>query len=240
MAGRNISASHVALTGTRVMLTTSVIGQAVGTAAAMCVQENKTPRDLGKENIAGLQQQLLKDGAHLIEVKNEDPNDLALKAKATASSEISPASDAINGFGRARLKTAYKNADMQLNAWVPDFSREETPWLQLEWNRPQTFNVIHVNFQSKELTPKSFEIQTFVEGQWKLWRRVENPLRNRRNVFASPVSGANKVRILLTDDTCKGGICEVRIYNEDKHTLNVVERMNNANMNDGTIKLPWE
>ena len=33
MAGRNISASHLAMAATRVMLTCAVIGQAAGTAA---------------------------------------------------------------------------------------------------------------------------------------------------------------------------------------------------------------
>ncbi|MFO0955890.1 MAG: FAD-dependent oxidoreductase [Isosphaeraceae bacterium] len=34
MAGRNIAATHVAFTSTRVMATCAVIGQAAGTAAA--------------------------------------------------------------------------------------------------------------------------------------------------------------------------------------------------------------
>jgi hypothetical protein len=39
MAGRNISATHIAFTSTRVMATCSVIGQAMGTAAACCLQQ---------------------------------------------------------------------------------------------------------------------------------------------------------------------------------------------------------
>ena len=46
MAGRDISVTHVALGTTRVMLTCAVIGQAVGTAAALCIKNNVTPRKL--------------------------------------------------------------------------------------------------------------------------------------------------------------------------------------------------
>jgi len=240
MAGRNISASHVALTGTRVMLTTSVIGQAAGTAAALCTRHHHTPRTLYREHIADLQQQLLKDGAYLIEMKNEDPADLALKAKASASSELSPASEAINGYGRARLHTAFKDATFRMNAWMPDRNRDETPWLQLEWDTPQTFNVVHVNFQSKELTPASFEIQAFADGEWRSLQKTDNRMKNRRNILVTPASGILKIRILLTDNACTGGISELRVYQEDEQGLAVARRINQANLNDGDIKFPWE
>ena len=43
-AGRNISATHAALSSTRVMATCATLGQAVGTAAAIAVREGLTPR----------------------------------------------------------------------------------------------------------------------------------------------------------------------------------------------------
>ena len=42
-AGRNISATHAALSSTRVMGTTSLLGQAAGTAAAMCIAVRVRP-----------------------------------------------------------------------------------------------------------------------------------------------------------------------------------------------------
>ena len=86
MAGRNISVSHVALGGVRVMRTTCLMGQAVGTAAALCVEKNVLPRTAGKDYIKEIQQQLLKDGAYVMGQKNEDPADLAWTAMVTASS----------------------------------------------------------------------------------------------------------------------------------------------------------
>lgn len=58
-AGRNISATHVALSSTRVMATCSVIGQAAGNAAALCVQKSCSPRELYHKHILELQNRLL-------------------------------------------------------------------------------------------------------------------------------------------------------------------------------------
>jgi hypothetical protein len=87
MAGRNISASHVALGTTRLIATCAVEGQAVGTAAALCKKHGLLPRQLGEAHIAELQQQLLKDDAYIIGLRNEDPNDMARTASVSASSE---------------------------------------------------------------------------------------------------------------------------------------------------------
>lgn len=64
-AGRNISVSHTALSSTRVMRTCSVIGQAVGTAAAVAVQHGTDARGVGAGHIDELQQRLLYDDAYL-------------------------------------------------------------------------------------------------------------------------------------------------------------------------------
>jgi len=90
MAGRCISVSHVALGATRVMITCGLQGQAVGTAAGICKKRQTTPRGLLQSYIGELQQQLLKDGCYLVELPNSDPRDLALGAKARASSTAPP------------------------------------------------------------------------------------------------------------------------------------------------------
>jgi FAD dependent oxidoreductase len=60
-AGRNISTTHAALSSTRVMGTCSLLGQAAGTAAAMCVQRGCEPRDLLDGHMGQLQQRLMDD-----------------------------------------------------------------------------------------------------------------------------------------------------------------------------------
>ncbi|MDD2599706.1 MAG: FAD-dependent oxidoreductase [Kiritimatiellae bacterium] len=85
-AGRHVSVTHIALGTVRVQATLSVLGQAAGTAAAMCSQRDITPRTITQRYITDLQQQLLRDDCYIPELKNEDHADLARTAKLTASS----------------------------------------------------------------------------------------------------------------------------------------------------------
>jgi hypothetical protein len=64
-AGRNISTTHAALSSTRVMATTSVIGQAAGTAAALGISKNLLPRELFPNHIAELQGILMQNDCWL-------------------------------------------------------------------------------------------------------------------------------------------------------------------------------
>ncbi len=64
-AGRNIGVSHLGLCSTRVMRTCAVIGQAVGTAAALAVRHACSPRLVGQKHIAELQKQLMADDCWL-------------------------------------------------------------------------------------------------------------------------------------------------------------------------------
>jgi hypothetical protein len=64
-AGRNISASHMALSSTRVMATCAVMGQAVGTAASIASKKGLTPRDVYEEAIDELQHLLMEQDAYL-------------------------------------------------------------------------------------------------------------------------------------------------------------------------------
>ena len=85
-AGRNVSVTHVALGSVRVQSTLATLGQATGTAAAMCLNRGITPRVLGRDHITELQQTLLKDDQYIPNLPNQDPNDVARTAKVTASS----------------------------------------------------------------------------------------------------------------------------------------------------------
>jgi len=87
MAGRNISASHVAFGTTRVMATCAVVGEAAGTGAALCAARGVTPRELHAKHLRELQQTLLRQDASIIGLRNEDASDLARAAAVTASSE---------------------------------------------------------------------------------------------------------------------------------------------------------
>lgn len=85
-AGRNVSASHVAFGTTRVMATCAVMGEAAGTAAALCAEKGATPRDIYASHLEALQQTLLRQDAAIVGLACADPDDLAPQAAAGASS----------------------------------------------------------------------------------------------------------------------------------------------------------
>lgn len=89
LAGRIISASHVAFGSTRVMLTCSHGGQAVGKAVALCIKNNWLPRKLAeKDKIKLLQSALNRDGQSIPRYDIQDADDLVDKARLVASSEL--------------------------------------------------------------------------------------------------------------------------------------------------------
>lgn len=87
LAGRDISASHVALGTMRVMGTTAIMGQAVGTAAARVLADGGNSTRLNGEQVGRVQQQLLRDGAWLPSTRTYDPDDHAPRATIAVSSE---------------------------------------------------------------------------------------------------------------------------------------------------------
>jgi hypothetical protein len=153
MAGRNISASHVAFTSARVMATCACIGQAAGTAAALCARYSLSPRELSsdKSKVVELQQTLLRDDQTIKNRRNEDPRDLALKAKVSASSEREgfPASNVNNGFVRTIPDGG------PTNRWAAEMDKKDGAWVELSWDTPQTIRQVQITFDSgfhRELT----------------------------------------------------------------------------------------
>lgn len=93
VAGRNISATHAALGSMRVMSTCAVMGQAVGTVAALSLR-HESLEGYVSGGLREAQQALLRDGCFLPNVVNSDPLDLALTASVSATSQ-----DATTGVG---------------------------------------------------------------------------------------------------------------------------------------------
>jgi hypothetical protein len=151
MAGRNISASHVAFTSTRVMATCGVIGQAIGTAAAVCSHTGLTPRQLyeDKSRLAELQQTLLRDDQTIKNRANEDPKDLARQARVSASHALEHAEpgNIINGMSR-------DIPGRSINRWTTEMTGDG-PWIELSWTSPQKIQEIQITFDTcfqRELT----------------------------------------------------------------------------------------
>ena len=64
-AGRNISMTHAAMSSSRVMATCALLGQAMGTAAAVACEYKTTPRKVYEEHIELLRQYLMDDDCYL-------------------------------------------------------------------------------------------------------------------------------------------------------------------------------
>lgn len=89
LAGRIISATHVAFGSTRVMATGAHGAQAVALAAAQCVRHKVKPAAIAEQgNIALLQRDLLRRGQHIPGYRLSDEDDLAQHATITATSHL--------------------------------------------------------------------------------------------------------------------------------------------------------
>ncbi len=89
LAGRIISASHVAFGSSRVMATAAHAAQAAAVAASLCFEKKCMPRDIyTKSFIPQLQEKLHKTGQHIPGVIVKHSADLAQRAIITASSEL--------------------------------------------------------------------------------------------------------------------------------------------------------
>lgn len=94
-AGRNISATHTAMSSCRVMATCALLGQAAGTAAALCAKYAVTPRGIYQAHLDELKDCLMEDDATL-------PYHRRKPAPLTGEARISPESAEVlrNGIER--------------------------------------------------------------------------------------------------------------------------------------------
>lgn len=232
MAGRNISASHVAFTSTRVMGTCAAEGQAVGAAAALCARKGIVPRNLyaDKPLLDAYRQRLLRDDQTIRGLANEDPEDRARAAAVTASSEVegSRAVHVINGYVRD-LPRQWKNR------WGGAMT-EDGAWIELRWETPQSLSHIQLCFDtgfSRELTmtanpayrdrqvrgPQPETVRDYRllylddAGAWRELAAVEgNYQRLRRHKFAPVETAAVRLHVTATNGNPEARLYEIRCY----------------------------
>ncbi|AUS05495.1 FAD-dependent oxidoreductase [Pseudotamlana carrageenivorans] len=185
-AGRNVSQTHIALSSSRIMATCALMGQAVGTAATICNKNNVLPREVAKNYINALQEQLLRDDAFIPNRPANDANDLAKKASLifASSTRSGDVKNLLNGMSR--------DIDGKINHWQ---SKGLDASVQLEWENPVEISVVELkcdtnvkrnimmrkdsrndelygNHVPKEML-KSLSVQVRIQGQWKDLGRVE-------------------------------------------------------------------
>jgi hypothetical protein len=230
MAGRNVSASHVAFTSTRVMATCAVIGQAAGTAAAMCVARKLRPRELYRNGklVSELQQTLLRDDQSIPHVTNADPLDLGRKAKVTASAEQddAPVRNLLDGHVRDVPKGAKHHWAARVSGGVH---------VDLAWPAEQKIREVRITFDSgfqRELTLTSnpaiqqgilrqaqpetvrdYVLEAAQGGAWKQLAKVTgNHQRLRVHRFDPVATDRIRLRITATNGDDYARVFEVRCY----------------------------
>jgi hypothetical protein len=164
MAGRIASCTHMAMGSTRVAATGAVMGQAAGTAAALCVARGCLPRDVATQHIAELQQALVRDDVYLVDRRLDDPWDRARTAQVRASSEApgSPASAVTNGVTRWRGGEA--------NQWASAAGEALPQWIEVQLPEPQWVSEVHLTFDT------GFErALTLTHSDWFNGRMVRGP-----------------------------------------------------------------
>jgi len=228
-AGRNLSATHVAFGSTRVMATCAVLGQAAGTAAALCAAEKSGPRQLQRDAIELLQQQLIKDDAYILGAANRDPADLARRAQARAASEQpdAPAANVINGVHRGVYRVS--------NRWISDPRQPLPAWLELRFPQPQRVGGVHLvfdtglnrpltlshsdGFNAKMLpgpqpeTVRDYELQLVSGTTAKTVPRVQGNYQRKRIHRFEPAS-ADGIRLVVqaTNGDPSARVFEIRAY----------------------------
>lgn len=228
MAGRDISASKMAMGSTRVMGTCAVGGQAVGTAAALCIKYDCDPRG-AQEHMRELQQMLLKDDSYIPGIWNEDPKDLARRAKVTATSarEGCPPENVINGISR--------DEDGHRNLWISGKGRTEGEMLTLHLADRQPVSEVHLTFDSNFHYPIKITLSrkrqaqqrigvppelirdytvTLWQGDKKAAKQTVTENVQRKNIVTFPTTECDRVTVMVhkTNGSNEAHIYEIRVY----------------------------
>ncbi len=226
ISGRSMSASKLAMASSRVMGTCAVGGQAVGTAAAMCIKYGCGTRGV-KQHMTELQQTLLKDDCYIPGYKNEDPLDLARTAKVTATSEKHAAVNVINGVART--------VEENINCWQSNGIRPEGEELYLSFEQPKKVSQVRLTFDpnlnasirlslsSKRIAEqvpgvppelvKDFDVELRKDGEAVTVKQVRGNYQRLNVLDFQPVECDEVVlRVLATNGIADARVYEVRVY----------------------------
>ncbi len=103
LAGRDISASHIALGSARVMATCGAMGQAVATAAKYCIEKELSPREVTENYKQELQRTLAEDDQTIIGIHGLNP----VMQNFTAAAASEKSYENVNGADFLKLDRDY-------------------------------------------------------------------------------------------------------------------------------------
>ena len=228
LAGRDISTSKLGLASTRILGCCAVGGQAVGTAAALCVKYNVLPRELAP-HIPEVQQLILKDDGFLPNILNQDEKDFARKATFTASSAKPNGTpqNVVNGISR-------KLGD-DSNAWISNGLSTNGETLCMKLDAPHIISELRLTFDSNFAYPirvtmsanrqaqqrigvppelvKDYTITAFRNGKAVYTKEIKDN-HQRHNVVAIPPMECDAIefRFMATNGATDVTVYEVRAY----------------------------
>jgi hypothetical protein len=225
-AGRNISQTHIALSSSRVMATCSLMGQAAGTAAALCVKKSIGPRELALEYVQELQERLLRDDAFIPLRSANAPRDLARTARVISASSTRSGDASLLADGVSR------DVGSEVHHWASAGLPAE---VQLEWTQPVSLsrieikcdtnlrrnimmrkdsrvNEIFTNAVPEELM-KSLDADARVNGEWvRVGSIANNRTRLIKFAFDPLVTTAVRIRLKETYGCDYAKLFEIRCY----------------------------
>ena len=228
LAGRDISTSKLGLASTRILGCCAVGGQAVGTAAALCVKYHVLPRELAP-HIPEVQQLLLKDDAFLPNILNQDEKDFARKATFTASS-AKP-----NGTPQNVVNGVSRKLGDDSNAWISNGLSANGETLCMKLDAPHTISELRLTFDSNFAYPirvtmsanrqaqqrigvppelvKDYTITAFRNGKAVYTKEIRDN-HQRHNVVAIPPTECDAIefRFTATNGATDVTVYEVRAY----------------------------
>jgi hypothetical protein len=205
-AGRNISVTHAALSSTRVMATCALLGQAAGTAAALCIRHDCEPHALNNgERLRELQNTLMDDDCWLPGIARPI-SPLATSAALTANGE--DASVLLDGLDRDRGE--------ELHAWSgPLGSTIEYRW-ENEVDVAGARLVFDSNLSNEKRMPSSYpqkgdrsRVPASLVKKFRLetqdatgnWTVVYQELENYQRLVRVPVGVQTKALRLVMEET---------------------------------------
>ncbi|MCC7519170.1 MAG: FAD-dependent oxidoreductase [Verrucomicrobiae bacterium] len=154
-AGRNFSATHVAFASTRVMATCAAVGEGVGVAAAWAAKNGVAPSELFShpEAVREIRRRLSRQDVFLIGETSEDPDNLARRARISASSE-QPGGAAANVLSvqnrcvRGPRGVAPERQQPGTHRWMSDPRQGLPAHLELRWEHPVSADEIELVFDT--------------------------------------------------------------------------------------------
>ena len=132
-AGRNISMTHTAMSSIRVMATCALLGQAVGTAAAVATKYGVTPHGVYKEHLAELQERLMNADCFLPHFKRNI-------SELCKNTEITGGCDCLKN-GEDRANSIYGTEDKGVAV------KNETA-VEYKLEKAEKINSLHIVFDS--------------------------------------------------------------------------------------------